>query len=304
MCNIDNESSNYYYGEKFNQHKICINQEERTVTEKVVDKNGIEKILEKTEHRDVLISDTNTEIIGSHIENNCEDILNNGYSEGNKEYRVGFNNSDVYCDMTNGGWMRLTNYDFEEDSNNIPPNMNKRVNHSYTTYTGANYTLVNGWYGDFLTSSMITVNPSGLFWTEVNANTNGFNWKETKIEINSIQGITPDSFNVATTNGRDSTTINGQYLDGLSLTYGNQGNRSHIHSLVRTTGSVSRSGLEWLVADGHYTGTEISIGNQEDQVIYFSPKSPTSENISIRLMTNQNYTDEIVGFTKFKVWVK
>ncbi len=304
VCSVDNESSSFYYGEKFDQHEVCIDKEERILSQTVVDENGNKQTSTITEQREVLLSDTNTEKLGSHVENNCEDILNNGYASGNKEYRVGFNNSDVYCDMTNGGWMRLTNYDFAENPDNVPPNMNKRIDYSYTSYVGSHYTLTNGWYGDFLTDSMLSANPSGLFWAEVNADTNGFAWGETKIELDTIQGITPDSFNVYTTNGRDTVTINGQYLDGFSVTYGVQGNRKHIHSLVRGTGSVTRTGLEWLVADGNYTGTEITPGHQADQILSFSSPSRTSEDISVRLMTNQNYTDEIVGITKFKVWVK
>lgn len=303
-CENNKEQMDVYFNKDFDQIKTCYQNQERTISIYDVNYNGEIASTPKettTETRKVTNSTTTTAMKGIHIENDCEDIILNGYSSGDGLYRVGFNNSDVYCDMTRngGGWMRITNYDFNENPDNIPPNMVKTVNRTLTIYTGASFTLRNGWYRKDVTSI-----PSGSYsFTEIESNTNGFAWKQSMIEIDSLQEITPDSYNVATTS-RDSETINGQYLDGISLTYGNAGSRKHIHSLTRTGSTISRTGLEWLVASGDHTATMNPDGSQKPMIIFSKVISPTTEKISARLMLNQLYNDEKIGFTKYKVWVK
>lgn len=303
-CTVDIENSEIYYNRDFNQTEICTQEQERKKETYLEDHNGNrapEPIKTEKESQTITVSSNTTIQKGTHIENNCEAILTNNYSDGDGLYRVGFNNSDVYCDMTRngGGWMRITNYDFDENPNNTPQGMVKTINRTLTTYTGASYRLNDGWYRKDVTS----IPANGYSYLEIESNPNGFNWKQTMIEINSLQEITPDSYNVANSS-IDSTSVNGQYLDGISFTYGNAGSRKHIHSLTRNLSNISRAGLEWLVSSGDYTGTETVPGNQIDMIILSDVISPTSEKISARLMLNQLFNDEKIGFTKYNVWIK
>jgi hypothetical protein len=118
------------------------------------------------------------------------------------------------------------------------------------------------------------------------------------IDIVPLFEISMDSYRVATSL-RDSTTINGQYVDGISITYGSQGARHHIHTLSPSTTDIGRAGLEWLVSSGNHTET-----NGTNVTILSDIKPLGAEIISARLMANQDYTDEKVGIQKFKVWIK
>lgn len=302
-CSNDIEQSEKYYGKTFTQTETCNQDQERTKETYYVDHNGNRTLKETEVETKILVTNTTTTPQGTHVENDCEDILSNGYSLGSDYYRVGFNNTDVYCDMVNngGGWMRLTNYDFAENPNNTPPGLVKTVNRTLTKYTGHPYTLRDGWYRP----DVISPSSSSFIWKEVDAPTNGFAWTQARIEITPLFEITPDSYNLPPTS-RDSTTVNGQFVDGISVTYGNQGSRKSIKSLSRTTSGLTRSGLEWLVNSGDYIVSDNpdGSGSQLPQTFLSRKVSPTTEKISARLMLNQDYTDEKVGITKFKVWVK
>jgi len=301
-CSKDNLAEDYYYGIEFDQTETCSEPQERITTTKVVYSDGREEIINKTKETKIDVKSNTIKLTGTHIENTCEEVLSNGFSYGDGNYRINFNGgSDVYCDMTRngGGWMRITNYNFVENPDNTPNGFVKTVNRTLTTYTGASFTLKDGWYRKDVTSA----DASSFIWEEIIAPTNNFAWTESMIDIDSLQAITPDSYNVATSS-RDSTTVNGQYLDGISITYGIQGNRKHIHSLTRTTTGLTRAGLEWLANSGDYTATEIAANNQRKLTILSGKVPETTENISARFALNQLYNDEKIGFTKLVIWIK
>ncbi len=302
-CNKDFRPSEFYYDKDFTQTETCLEKQERSLIKKVTYKNGTEEIISvEKETQSITTTETNS-LKGTHLEENCENIILNGYSYGDGEYKITLNGGmNAYCDMTRngGGWMRLSNYDWDKDSYNIPNNLIRTENRTITSYTGADYTFRNSWQTRDFTSSEMTANPNGFYWEEVSIPTNGFAWKQTMIDIHAYYEISIDAYRVATTS-RDSITVNGQYLDGISLTYGNQGSRNHIYSITTTTTDISRSGLEWLVNSGNYGVGENWTGSN---AIVSKQKPTGTENISARLMSNQVYYDEKVGLKIFKVWVK
>ena len=300
-CNKDLLPEDFYYDVEFLQTETCLEEQERTVTNKVTYKDGREDILSvKKEIQSITIS--NAQVLkGIHIENTCNDILLNNFSLGDGNYRISFNGgSDVYCDMTRngGGWMRLSNYDWNEDSYNTPATLLRTENRTITAYTGIKHTFTDGWFNRDVSLTEIANNPSAFYWTEAVVDTNGFAWTQSMIDIVPLFEISIDSYTVATTS-KDTTTVNGQYVDGISITYGTQGSRKHIHTLSVSTSNIGRTGLEWLVNSGQHTEA-----NGTNVTILSDIKPSGTERISARLMANQDYTDEKVGIRKFKVWVK
>lgn len=299
-CSYDKVKSDYYYGVDFTQVETCIEPQSRIKTTKRIYKNDNE-VLVSTELENRNFEETfQNNLVGTHIESTCENILNNGYSHGDGEYRISyFGDSTVYCDMTRsgGGWMLLEGYDWNEDQNHYPSNMVKTVNRTITSYTGASFTFENGWY---IPDSRPTV---GAFdWTEVSFPTNGFTWKQTMIDIDPIYAISVDSYNVISST-RDSVSVNGQYLDGVSLTYGEQGSRQPLLSLTPTTSGVDR--ITWLNnTDSNLNNNYSTLSHIGSNAFVSGVKISGTEKISARFMVNQNYVDEQVGFKILKVWVK
>lgn len=301
-CEVDKLESNVYFNINFTQKETCTQDMENTIITKKITSDGSETIIDVNKKTKTEI--TINEIVkqGTHLESSCKNIKSFEATLPDGEYKLNSSGYPVvYCDMTRngGGWMRLTNYDFNENPDNTPNGFVKTVNRTLTTYTGSSYKLTDGWYRHDVTNPSST----SFVWQEIIASTNGFSWTESMIEINSLQAITPDSYNVASSL-RDSTTVNGQYLDGISFTYGIQGARKHIHSLTRTETGLTRTGLEWLFNSGNYTATEIEPNNQKDLVIVSDKVIETTESISARFALNQIYNDEKIGFTKLKIWIK
>lgn len=300
-CSKDLLKENFYYDVEFTQTETCLEEQERTITNKVTYKDGREEVI-SVEKETQLITVSNSQVLkGTHTENTCNDVLLNGFSYGDGNYKINFNGgSDVYCDMTRngGGWMRVSNYDWEEDSYNTPETLLRTENRTITAYTGNKHTFTDGWYNRDVTVTEIANSPSSFYWGEAIVETNGFAWTQSMIDIVPLFEISMDSYRVATSS-RDSTTINGQYVDGISITYGTQGARHHIHTLSPNTTDIGRAGLEWLVNSGNHTET-----NGTKFTILSDIKPSGTEIISARLMANQDYTDEKVGIRQFKVWIK
>jgi hypothetical protein len=106
-CINDIEQNNIYYNKTKEQTSTCTEERERTVTTERVYDNGHKEILNtKIESEIINTTETKQFIIGTHLEETCKSVLENGYSEGNGIYHVtaGGGLTEAYCDMiTNGG---------------------------------------------------------------------------------------------------------------------------------------------------------------------------------------------------------
>lgn len=107
-CSVDKEESEIYFGETFNQTETCNDEFERTVTTKITDKDGVEKVISEEKENKTELNNTKTNLItGTHLEKSCNDIITKGYGNTDGIYRVGetADNFDVYCDMrSTSGW--------------------------------------------------------------------------------------------------------------------------------------------------------------------------------------------------------
>jgi hypothetical protein len=106
-CNYDKVESDFYYGVSYNQTKSCEQDQTRTKTVTKTYRDGtVETEVTNENHTIEVVSNQN--IIGTHLENSCQNILSNNYSEGDGAYHINLNSNpvEVYCDMTNenGGW--------------------------------------------------------------------------------------------------------------------------------------------------------------------------------------------------------
>lgn len=301
-CSVDLTEDQFYYGEAFTQTEDCDQEQERTITTYREFSNGNKTVESVTKETQTVTETNEYDLVGTHLENTCLDILNNNYSNGDGTYRVLFNGGmDVYCDMTRngGGWTRLSNYDFSKNPDNIPPNLVKTVNRTITAYHGGQHTFRDGWYPRDITA----VDYTQFNWTEIEISSNGQPWTQTMIDMRNNFEISTDGYRVYTAS-RDSTSVNGQYLDGASLTYGYNGARNHLYSVTNITSDVER--ISWLNnSDSNVWnnyGTNIDMFGSNAYVS--GVKASGTESISVRLMVNQLWNDEMSGLRMFKVWIR
>tara|TARA_Y100001960_G_scaffold204657_1_gene213772 strand:- start:9900 stop:10949 length:1050 start_codon:yes stop_codon:yes gene_type:complete len=106
-CSFDKETSDYYFGVPFEQTENCSQEQERTKTTTNTYKGGKEEVIVEKETKTLNTTSKNN-VLGSHLERSCLNILNNGYSSGNGTYHIKPNTESVetYCDMNTdgGGW--------------------------------------------------------------------------------------------------------------------------------------------------------------------------------------------------------
>lgn len=108
-CAIDFLTSDIYYNKDFTQTKLCTTNQERQKQVHRISSSGVEIISEETEYQ-TIEEEKEYELVGTHLEISCNNILNNGYSSGDGMYHLNpYNDSSIteaYCDMTTegGGW--------------------------------------------------------------------------------------------------------------------------------------------------------------------------------------------------------
>ncbi len=106
ICSFDKTIEEVYFNKTYEQKESCQLTEERTVTTKVV-QNGVEKTISVEKENKVSEEVNINNIIGTHLEKSCNDIIKNNYETTDGIYTVGVDsdNFEVYCDMNNGtGW--------------------------------------------------------------------------------------------------------------------------------------------------------------------------------------------------------
>jgi hypothetical protein len=149
-CNYSPLVSEVYKGESFNQDKTCDIVESRTSTITTTYESG--KIV--TEDKKETKTTSKTEqisLVGTHLEPNCKDILDNGYSKGSGNYEL-TNNVTLYCDMTNenGGWSKIAT-----------------INHSNITSAEPD-TIINDQGIDYTEVLVLDYGTSGNYYTPDN----------------------------------------------------------------------------------------------------------------------------------------
>lgn len=110
ICTVDNKENDFYYGIDFEQTENCVSQQARNVTKIEEYKNGFIKRTNSLENREFTSQNVNL-LVGTHLENSCYNILNNGFSSGSKVYKIS-NGLNVYCDQVSdgGGWTLVFNH--------------------------------------------------------------------------------------------------------------------------------------------------------------------------------------------------
>jgi hypothetical protein len=312
-CEIDIENSDVYKGISFEQTETCETTLEKTETTKMVYDDGRPDqilLVTKTEKTETNINKTNQ--VGSHLEDSCKNIklFDSNLKDGSYELNLS-GNPTVYCDMTRngGGWMRVTNYDWAENQNNIPSTLEKG-NSKTIFYNNQTFLLADGWW----------VSPWGaqpantMRWVEIDAQPIT-SWSETMIDFEGLGYRSLDEFyNVHNSGISDRSTVNGQYVDGFSFTYGNQGSRSHLFTVAvgylsppddenRLSGELS-----WIGSDYDYKDNTESLAGYSS-VLYSKTitgkiKPYGNEKISLRLMADQVEGDETIGIRKYILWVR
>lgn len=222
------------------------------------------------------------------VPHSCKEILAKNVSSKNGEYDVLINNSykKVYCDMSNGGYTRVSAFDLAKDPNNAPPQLTRDSGWTSPNYAG---TPPDAWWAHFN-----TIANNNFQWRSFTLNNEGVPFKEVKIEYEFVSLWTVDSFNNVHNSGLpDNHSIEGQYADGISITYGNAGNRKHILTYVPNGSPPSK--CSWIGSE--YTN---SPKGTYTKVL----PNTTNEKIEVRIMLDQYLTDEDLGIKNLYIWLK
>lgn len=316
-CEVDFETNDFYDGVSFVQNKDCEQDQERTHTTIRTYSNGKEVVENVSKEHQTIESNEQFNLVGTHLEESCKNILNNGYSVGSGNYKINITNQPtVYCEMDRqgGGWMLVANYDWNTDNTKTPQNLVRTVNRTIS-YSGSNMLMLDGWWIPDYPDS----NTGNMRWVEVNEQPIT-KWTQAMFEFEGVGLRSLDEFyNVHNSGISDRSTVNGQYLDGFSFTSGEQGSRKHLYSVpvgyapMDDEGRLSTS-LSWIgnqydfkdvsqVQPAPYNSNAVysrNIGNE----IVTEIKPESNDKISLRLMADQHYGDEHIGIRKYILWVR
>ncbi len=142
-CELDLIESDIYLNRSFVQTEICVQEQERTETKTRTYNNGSKEVVYvKTENKEIETISTQN-LIGTHLESNCFDILNNGYSLGDGQYPI-INGLNVLCDMTtdNGGWTLVFNHDILEGGGFMADSESLNSNTSFASLETDKYSIL------------------------------------------------------------------------------------------------------------------------------------------------------------------
>jgi hypothetical protein len=225
----------------------------------------------------------------------CKEILNHDASSNDGTYKIVLNDSsleDVYCDMTGGGWTRVSNYDFSSDRTSpTGSGLVAKDPYNSTSYSG---TAPSSWYPDFPTWASYT---SGYQFKNFFVNNEKITYQDIKIDVDFGFYWTVDSFGNTHGSPANRMSLEGQYLDGVSITYGEPGERTHLWSLTPSGGVPSDARAAFIGSDS-YGGSKIT------RTFTKTLANPTDKRIETRIMLDQPWWDETISMNKFVVWVK
>lgn len=196
---------------------------------------------------------------------------------------------NMLCDMTNGGWTLVSNYDYSKDK--TPPAGSSLV--AKDAFTSAYYTgtAPEGWYPHFTTLSN-----GKMQYTNFYSNTEGIPYSNVKIDMKINFMWSVDSFGNTHGSPPNRMSLDGQYVDGISVTTGAEGNRKHI--LTATWHNVMPTDER-----ANFIKGDMVSGATINKAVTKSVSS-TNEKIETRVILDQTWQDENIGIQKYIVWVK
>ena len=168
----------------------------------------------------------------------CRDILQRFPASFSGYYLIRLNNGYyvyTYCDMTmkcggiTGGWSRLAYLNIHEPGAQCPTGLKQK----HDPLSCARSEIEGG-----CSSVMYTIGP--MPYTHICGKINGIQYR----------GL--DGFTKYTSIRPKNPTIDDNYVDGISLTYGNAGSRSHIWTFVASPCSLSEQSIPQFVGN-HYS---------------------------------------------------
>ena len=111
-CSFDLELNDIYYDKDFIQTETCDQEQKRTITVERTYTDETKDIVSETDEFQILTTNDSNNVIGTHLEESCNEVLNFDSSIPSGMTRVKLNSGselEVFCDMTydNGGWTRF-----------------------------------------------------------------------------------------------------------------------------------------------------------------------------------------------------
>ena len=156
----------------------------------------------------------------------CIELFREGQTSGNYWIRAnGSSAVEVYCDMnrrccnSSGGWTRVAYLNMTDPTQQCPDRWRERRNPIRTCRRAR---------GSYINS--VVFNTSGMFYNRVCGRIIGYQYG------------TPEAF-AFYSNNRNRYNIENNYVDGVSVTYGQQGRRRHIWTFVGAKGESYRSNV-------------------------------------------------------------
>ena len=194
--------------------------------------------------------------------------------------------------------MRVANYDWY--SNKTAPNssFDSTSGKSIRDTQGVDRLLIDAfWVKGWLQPAGTT----GQRWASVDIQPL-YDWTDAIIEFEALAFRSLDGYHPSI---NLSTNVQGQYIDGFSFTFGENNSRTHIYSVPvghGTDTAVKEANLGWLKESelSYMFQTDQELGYtynaMEEFIINYSGKSPSKDMLSMRLMADQHYEDETIGF--------
>jgi hypothetical protein len=225
----------------------------------------------------------------------CLDILTSGASTGDGTYWIdptGSGAFTAYCDMTTdgGGWTRIANENYAVDA--CPSGWTRTSSWCIRPGAGGGSTATASWSA----------------W--------GITWGELYGRVNGRMYYSNDGFH----GPRDitsTTSIDGAYVDGVSITHGAAGARQHVWSLA---GGLYPSMAEYACpADGGdappaFVGAAYGCVRQSPSAgswngistgtFTHTASGPTTSAVDIRIMLDQGSSDEDAGVDSVLLYVR
>jgi hypothetical protein len=315
-CSKDKLEDDFYFGVNFKQLESCEKNYERTKNTYKIYSDGNKVLISSEKETNKEIETSEKDLIGIHLESTCKDILlaeSGKYNSGDGLYHLAQQGTpEVYCDMTRngGGWMRVANYDWYQDSSNIPNSgFDSTKNKSIVDTTNRSYPIVDAfWVKDWTVSAT----PTSQRWKSIDV-TPIYEWSESMIDFEGWAFRSLDGFHPAKSL---SSNLDGQYMDGFSFSYLKNGVRNHLYSIPvgYENDSDGRALLTWL-PNSEYTYFPMGVhepgwtfnrkvSKDGNNAIVTKSKTKGKDSISLRFMADQYYNDESIGFRKYIIWVK